>query len=86
MNNLSQKIIEDYLLEKQVPKDKKEKVILAITDTLYQRNQNVIKMEKEKDKTKCQQFLRSVKEYDNIMDSKTKEILDGQKIDNTYDF
>jgi len=85
MDNPSQKTIEEYLEEKQVPEENKEKVILTITDILYQRNQKVIELEKKHD-IKSEQYLRSIQEYDAIMDNKVKQIIDGQPIDHTYEF
>ena len=78
--------IEEYLEAEQVAPDKKEKVILAITDTLYQRNQKVIEFEKEKDPAKREQYLRSIEEYDAIMDNRVKQIIDGHAVDHNYEF
>lgn len=82
----SQKTIEQYLDGKNVPQGKKEKIILAVTNKVYQRNQNVIKLEKETDKEKQEQFLSSIKEYDEMIDRKIKEILNGKFQEQIYDF
>ncbi|PIR05830.1 hypothetical protein COV56_00720 [Candidatus Kuenenbacteria bacterium CG11_big_fil_rev_8_21_14_0_20_37_9] len=86
MDNPTQKTIEEYIDEKKISQDKKEKVILAITDLIYRRNQKVIQLEKDSDDIKRQQYLRSIKEYDDIIGSKIVQIIDGHQIDHAYEF
>ena len=86
MDTPTQKTIEEYIDEKKISQDKKEKVILAITDLIYRRNQKVIQLEKDSDDIKRQQYLRSIKEYDDIIGSKIVQIIDGHQIDHAYEF
>ena len=85
MATLAQKTIDEYLKGRQIEQKQKEKVILAITHFVYERNQNVIKAEAEQDSHKKEQFLRGIEEYDVMIDGKIEEILAGKKTE-TYDF
>jgi hypothetical protein len=80
-----QKTIDQYLIGREMDDEQKEKAVLAITKIVYDRNQNVIKAEVENDDEKKKQFLNSVREYDEIIEGKIGEALDGKKIEN-YDF
>lgn len=86
MNIPSQTTIDQYLADKNVPREKKEKVVLAITDIVYDRNQNVIHAETAKDEDKLKQFLRSVEEYDDMIDKKIDAILNDQEAGQNFDF
>ena len=85
MATLSQKNIDQYLADKDINQDQKEKVLAAITHLVYNRNQNVIKFEMEKNEDKKNQYQRSVDEYDQMIKSRINEVLDGKNIE-TYDF
>jgi hypothetical protein len=85
MSNLAQKNIDQYLDGKNLSDEQKEKVIISITKVVYSRNQNVIKAEGESDQAKKDQFLRSIEEYDQMIEEKIAEVLDG-KVSETYDF
>ena len=85
MDKLTQKNIDQYLDGKRLDEEQKERVVMAITHIVYQRNQNVIKAENEGDQDKRKQFLRSINEYDQLIDDKIAGIVDGNNIE-TYDF
>jgi len=79
MNNISQKTIDQYLEGSGLNEAQKEKIILAITYTVYQRNNKVVKAEMEKDELKKAQFLRSIEEYDQIIKQEMEKVLKGEK-------
>ena len=81
-----QKTIDQYLETRDFDKDKKEKVLAAITHLVYSRNQNVVKAESEKDDSRREQFLRSVEEYDQIIDQKIDAVSGGKDPEVSYDF
>ena len=85
MNKLTQKNIDQYLDGKRLDQEQKERVVMAITYLLYQRNQNVIKAENERDEDKLKQFLRSIAEYDQLIEDKIALIINGKNVE-TYDF
>lgn len=85
MQNLAQKNIDQYLDDKKVSDEQKEKVIVAITQMVYNRNQNVVKAGEEKDEEKSKKYAYSVKEYDEMIANKIDEILNGKTVE-TYDF
>lgn len=85
MTNFVQKTIDEYLKARPIDEKQKEKVLLAITHLVYERNQNVIKAEMEKDRLKKEQFSRSIAEYDGMIESKIEEVLAGKKTD-IYEF
>lgn len=85
MDNLVQKSIDQYLAGLDLVDEQRDKVLAAITHMVYERNQNVIKVEQAEDEIKKKQHLESVKEYDQLIKKKIKEVLDG-KAEITYDF
>jgi len=85
MDKLTQKNIDQYLDGKRLEEEQKERVVMAITHIVYQRNQNVIKAENESDQDKREQFLRSIAEYDQLIEDRIAGIVDGNNIE-TYDF
>ena len=85
MDKLSQKNIDQYLEGRELDQVKKDKVLAAITPMVYNRNQNIIKFEGESDEVKKKQFARSVEEYDELIEEKIKEVLNGKSVE-SYDF
>jgi len=85
MSNLEQKSINQYLADFELTEEQKNIVLAAVTSMVYDRNQNVIKIEEENDETKIKQYTESVSEYDQMINDKIKEILAG-KTEVTYDF
>lgn len=85
MKNISQKTIDQYLEGLKVDEGEKERIVLVITSLVYKRNQSVIKAEAEVDLDKKSQFLRSIEEYDQIIDEEINKVLKGET-GPTYDF
>ncbi|NMC51813.1 hypothetical protein GYA54_03745 [Candidatus Kuenenbacteria bacterium] len=85
MKNIGQKTIDQYLEGLKIENSNKEKIVLAITHLVYQRNQKVVQFETESDKEKGAQFLRSIDEYDQLIKDEIDKILKGEK-GPTYDF
>jgi len=85
MSDLAQKSIDQFLAGKEFKDEQKDVLLAAITPMVYDRNQNVIKAEAATDEVKKRQYARSVEEYDQLIEDKIQEILNG-KIDLTYDF
>jgi len=85
MGNLVQKTIDQYLAGKEFKDGQKDILLAAITPMVYDRNQNVIKAEAAVDEVKKKQYRRSVEEYDQLIEDKIQETLNG-KVDLTYDF
>jgi len=85
-NQISQKTIDQYIDGRDVPEEKKEKVIMAITRMVYKRNQDIVKAESEQDKDRKEQLMRGAEEYEQMIAKKIDEVLDGEQIDGEYDF
>lgn len=85
MDNLTQKTIDQYLAGLELEGEQRDRVLAAITHMVYERNQNVIKAEQAEDEIKRKQHIESVAEYDQLIEKKIKEVLDGQA-EITYDF
>ena len=81
----AQKTIDQFLEDKNIPAEKKDAVLAAITHVVYSRNQAVIGLEKAEDATRHEQLLRSVEEYEQIIEEKIFDILAGKDTIN-YDF
>jgi hypothetical protein len=85
MSDLIQKNIDQYLVNIKLTEEQKDIVLAAVTPMVYNRNQNVIKAGESNDEVKIKQHIESVKEYDQMIDDKIKEILLGNA-EITYDF
>ena len=85
MKTIEQKNIDQYLEGKNLSKEQREKALLAITHVVYKRNQDAVLAEDEKDNDKREQLLRSVEEYDQMIESKINEVLGGESVE-IYDF
>jgi len=77
-NEVSQKTIE-YFLEKNniTDPDQKAKVLLAMTDIVYEYNMNVIEHEKEQDAEKKKKIEEELKETENKIGETIKEALES---------
>ncbi len=75
---ISQKTIE-YFLEKNnvADPDQKAKVLLAITDTVYEYNMEVVKYEKEKDPERKKKILDELRETEKKIGEQIKEALES---------
>lgn len=86
MNPIGQKTIEQYMLEFQVPESHKEKVIMATTGLVYERNQHVILWEKETQPEEKQKMEKKIQDEDGVIRTKITDILAGRETEIPYDF
>jgi hypothetical protein len=84
--DIQQKSVESYFVELEVPEDKKEKVLMAITDMVYSRNKRIIELEKESDIDKKNYLLGIIQEKENLIKEKINKVLAGEEEDITYDY
>ena len=84
--DIQQKSVESYFIELEVPEDKKEKVLMAITDMVYSRNQRIIELEKEADIDKKKYLLDIIQEKENLIKEKINKVLAGEEEEITYDY
>lgn len=83
---IQQKSVEAYFTELEVPEDKKEKVLMAITDMVYSRNQRIIELQKEKDAEQRKNIAKIIEEKEVLIKEKIKKVLEGQEPQITYDY
>jgi len=83
---LQQKSVEAYFKELKVPKGKKEKVLMAITDMVYSRNQRIIELQKEKDSEQRKIISKIIDEKEVLIKERIKKVLEGQEEKITYDY
>jgi len=83
---IQQKSVESYFIELEVPEDKKEKVLMAITNMVYSRNQRIIELEKELDIDKKKYLLDIIQEKENLIKEKINKVLAGEEEEITYDY
>lgn len=86
VEDIKQKSVESYFIELEVPEDKKEKVLMAITNMVYSRNQRIIELEKELDIDKKKYLLDIVQEKENLIKEKINKVLAGEEEEITYDY
>ena len=84
--DIQQKSVESYFIELEVPEDKKEKVLMAITDMVYSKNQRIIELEKESDIDKKNYLLKIIQEKENLIKEKINKVLAGEEEEITYDY
>ena len=83
---LQQKSVEAYFKELKVPEGKKEKVLMAITDMVYSRNQRIIELQKEKDSEQRKIISKIIDEKEVLIKERIKKVLEGQEEKITYDY
>lgn len=83
---LVQKSVESYFSELNVPEDKKEKVLMGITEMVYSLNQRIIEYEKEAEAEQKKYILKIIGEKDNLIKEKISQILEGQEEEINYDY
>jgi len=83
---LQQKSVEAYFKELKVPKGKKEKVLMAITDMVYSRNQRIIELQKEKDSEQRKIISKIIDEKEVLIKERITKVLEGQEEKITYDY
>ena len=69
-----------------MPEYKKEKVLMAITNMVYSRNQRIIEMEKESDSDRKKYLLDIIQEKENLIKEKINKVLAGEEEEITYDY
>ena len=83
---MQQKSVESYFVEFNVPEEKKEKVLMAITDMVYSFNQRVIEYQKETVEEKKAEILKIIGEKEVLIRERIDKILRGEEKDITYDY
>ena len=86
VEDIQQKSVESYFIELEVPEEKKEKVLMVITNMVYSRNQRIIELEKEADLDKKKYLLDIVQEKENLIKEKINKVLAGEEEEITYDY
>ncbi len=84
--DIQQKSVEAYFVELEVPEDKKEKVLMVITDMVYSRNKRIIEFEKETNVDKKKYLLNILQEKENLIREKITKVLAGEEEEITYDY
>jgi hypothetical protein len=84
--DIQQKSVESYFIELEVPEDKKEKVLMAITNMVYSRNQRIIELEKEDDSDQKDYLLKIIQEKEVLIKEKINKVLAGEEEEITYDY
>jgi len=85
-NELKQRSVESYFQEFNIPEDKKEKVLVAITNLVYKMNQRIIKYEKEADEFIKKDLLKIINENEVLINQAIKDILEGKESTINYDY
>jgi hypothetical protein len=85
-DDIQQKSVEAYFIELEVPEDKKEKVLMSITNMVYSRNQRIIELEKETDTDQRTDLLKIIEEKELLIKEKINKVLAGEEEKITYDY
>lgn len=86
IQELKQKSVESYFLEFSVPEDKKEKVLMGITNLVYKMNQRIIKYEKETDESVKVDLLKIIQENEATIKQVITNTLEGKEGTVNYDY
>lgn len=86
IEEIKQKSVEWYFQELNVPEDKKEKVLMGITDMVYKLNKRIVELEKEGDEYKRKELLKIIDERSVLIKEKITQILEGREDKITYDY
>ncbi|MDD4289658.1 MAG: hypothetical protein PHH83_00070 [Patescibacteria group bacterium] len=86
MEEIKQKSVEWYFQELNVPEDKKERVLMAITDMVYKLNKRIVELEKEEDEYKRKELLKIIDERGALIKEKINQILEGKEDKILYDY
>lgn len=78
---VKQKPIIHYLQEEEVPEKYREKVLLAVTRLVYERNQEAIEYQKTKEEVRKKEILDSLRESDKIIREKIHRIMENKEDD-----
>jgi hypothetical protein len=83
---IKQRSVEWYFRQLNVPEDKKEKVLMGITDKVYKLNKRIVELEKETDLDKRKEILKIIEERDLLIRETVTKILEGKGGKITYDY
>ncbi|MDP3964817.1 MAG: hypothetical protein Q8Q20_04160 [bacterium] len=83
---IHQKSIEHFCHDMKVPEDKREPVLMAMTKSIYERNQYVIRLEKEIDPEAKAKLEREILERDESIKKKIESIVNGETEEIHYEF
>ena len=83
---IKQRSVEWYFQQLNVPEDKKEKVLMGITDKVYKLNKRIVELEKETDLDKRKEILKIIEERDLLIRETVTKILEGKGCKITYDY
>ncbi|HNV97113.1 MAG TPA: hypothetical protein PKL13_02225 [bacterium] len=86
MEEIKQKSVEWYFQELNVPEDKKERVLMGITDMVYKLNKRIVELEKEGDEYKRKELLKIIDERNALIKEKINQILEGREDKIIYDY
>lgn len=86
MEEIKQRSVEWYFQELGVSEDKKEKVLMGITDMVYKLNKRIVELEKETDPDKRKELFKIIDERDELIKEKITQILEGKEDKITYDY
>jgi hypothetical protein len=86
MEEIKQRSVEWYFQKLSVPEDKKEKVLMGITDMIYKLNKRIVEFEKQADSDKKKELLKIIDERDELIIEKITQILEGKQEKITYDY
>ncbi len=86
MSDIIQKSIEQYFHELNVPDEKREKIVMAVTKMVYERNRTIVVWEKENDEHEKIKLAERINEKDRLIKEKIGNILAGKEEDGQYDF
>lgn len=86
MQEIKQKSVEQYFSELNVPEDKKEKILMGITDMVYKLNVRIVELEKETKEDNRKELFQIISERDEFIKEKIRKILEGNEDQIIYDY
>ena len=86
MEEIKQKSVEQYFVELNVPEDKKEKILMSVTDMVYKLNKRIVELEKETQQDKKNELLKIINEREQSIRERIQNILEGNEEQITYDY
>ncbi len=86
MEEIKQKSVEQYFIELNVPEDKKEKILMSVTDMVYKLNKRIVELEKETQQDKKNELLKIINEREQSIRERIQNILEGNEEQITYDY
>jgi len=86
MEEIKQKTVDWYFQELNVPEEKKEIILMRITEMVYKLNKRIVEFEKETDSDKKNELLKIINERDLLIRENITQILEGKEEKITYDY